>query len=486
MSTKFNALNPSDKNVLLEHIKALGLDDVDDYIDWCSSHGFTRGLVKTGSEREKEKYLVRQIAAEQTLRTRATSKFSVRTLQSAFIEKTVQSSSPAIKLAVQLCDKLKDAERRSFGDFTVSIFERCPELISSDAVENRPAGARTYLHVLRSVIDYRDFWIRDIVDWLPKSHNRDKNLAALLRHLFAKYEVPSFLDSAWTTSLPDASPIVSNYQSWFIEIGQGASVRGLAGFPYNFTKKQAHSFLQAPAGFSVSDAVIYGLIIGAGGDSRLVEGVMGSPLGRAGLKTISEFWNPLINLFIANPMLDRNQFQQIYDYVTNQKFVGNPPPQPGFSWKGRTPDTLIRQTEEWHSRLAKQRTKNYTEWKPTAISWFEKEESVVNRPNHKIWTIEELTNSKELSQEGTAQRTCVGSYARSCLSGATSIWSMRLTSSAGNKERVMTIEVNNRTGSIVQARGFANSCPEPKPWAILVEWANKAGLSITAFRSRFR
>jgi hypothetical protein len=174
-------------------------------------------------------------------------------------------------------------------------------------------------------------------------------------------------------------------------------------------------------------------------------------------------------------MLDRYQVGPIIDYIHNQKF-GIMAPQPNFCMKGRTAESLLRQTEDWHNRLAKQRPKNYVEWKSTGIQSFRKEEGSQGKPSFKIWTINEILNSKDLSEEGRSQSHCVGSYSHSCSAGRVSIWSMRV--SNFQEERILTLEVNNSSRAIVQARGKCNRMPDQKSYGIFCEWAVKSGLSV--------
>ena len=57
---------------------------------------------------------------------------------------------------------------------------------------------------------------------------------------------------------------------------------------------------------------------------------------------------------------------------------------------------------------------------------------------------------------------CVASYANSCRRGNVSIWSMQAEDAGGRAHRVMTIALNNRGGTITQARGRHNALPSGK------------------------
>ena len=56
---------------------------------------------------------------------------------------------------------------------------------------------KKYPGVISRVVRHQNDWIRPYSDWSPKSHNRDKQLSSFLRHMFALYDVPLFMDSAF-------------------------------------------------------------------------------------------------------------------------------------------------------------------------------------------------------------------------------------------------------------------------------------------------
>ncbi|MBA7634563.1 hypothetical protein ES703_42149 [subsurface metagenome] len=90
-----------------------------------------------------------------------------------------------------------------------------------------------------------------------------------------------------------------------------------------------------------------------------------------------------------------------------------------------------------------------------------------------IWIIEEILNSKDLADEGKAMKHCVYSYDERIASGKVSIWSLQKDS-----ERKLTVEVENSSRTIVQAREKYNRLPDKKEMKILNKWASKKKLIV--------
>ena len=209
-------------------------------------------------------------------------------------------------------------------------------------------------------------WVREPEDWEPRSHNVYRQFHSLVRHLIARYDVPTFMNTAWLEGLTARSVV---HQRWFIHVAQGQNIRTADGLPIPLTKKQAHLYLQAPDDFDVLGAFRWAQIIDLGGTERLVRSVLTTRI-RAEFDH-DEFWATVFRWLIANPMLDPAQHGPIIDYLHDQRFVasvpnpaahlpGQPrlvPPQPNLTMKGRNPVTLLRSVADWHRQLGRERTK---------------------------------------------------------------------------------------------------------------------------------
>ena len=93
------------------------------------------------------------------------------------------------------------------------------------------------------------------------------------------------------------------------------------------------------------------------------------------------------------------------------------------------------------------------------------------------FAVTELLTAAALDAEGAAMRHCVGSYAGSCASGRSAIFSLTL-ESGGTRERRLTVEVAPATRQVVQARGKLNALAAGTDARVLRAWAIQAGLTL--------
>jgi hypothetical protein len=161
---------------------------------------------------------------------------------------------------------------------------------------------------------------------------------------------------------------------------------------------------------------------------------------------------------------------------TTEGIVMRDPPQPSFSMKGRTAQSIIRLMQEWHRDLGV--ANGGVTWGPSSLR-----PMVVEEPSQDpsaasvIWHLIELTNGAQLRTEGTSLRHCVASYADRCWRGASRIWSLRVR--RGEKVRhVLTIEVDMKRRAVVQARGWGNRPASGKPLRLLGDWCVRERLRL--------
>ena len=323
-------------------------------------------------------------------------------------------------------------------------------------------------------------WIRNLHEWEPNSHNSDKQFSSLLRYLFAEYEVPQFMNDAYHTGN-------EIHKYWFRHIGTGSNIRTAEGLPIPLTKKVAHHFLEAPESYPINGALRYAQIVALGGDRYLADAVLETRL----LEGFShdEFWQSVLRFFVNNPMLDRVHVLPIIDFIWHRKFeprmefveegvlreVG--PEQPHFSMRGRTAESLLAHVEEWHRRLGREVKSGKFQWSKSDIADFSYVEGSEESKNMKRWTIRELLTSNQLIAEGRAMRHCVASYAYSCHSGKTSIWTMESHTKEESVKHV-TIEVSRADKKIRQIRGKANRLASDKERSVIGRWVQGEGLEL--------
>ncbi len=114
-------------------------------------------------------------------------------------------------------------------------------------------------------------------------------------------------------------------------------------------------------------------------------------------------------------------------------------------------------------------------WTRFDIPDFQYTEGVNQKTNYHI---QQITSRQSLANEGTEMRHCVYSYGYRCSPGKLSIWSFTTRITGGAFNRLLTLEINNRTRQIVQARGKCNRLPTAAEFKIIERWAGSFELKL--------
>lgn len=464
--------------VMANHLAAIHLKTPEDYKEWCKQHGFKASLEKSHRQLRDEKSHAQRLRVIKTLE-KSKFAFNAKALVEAFgngenpkgDSYVARNLREGYKLVEEKCPTLRD-------EYTKLLLE-----IESQTgwLDIREAN---YAKVVANVLIYRENWLRPLPEWEVKGYNIDRQVSSLLRHLFVKYEMPFFMDKAFHEE--SRFPV----QDWYIHMGEGNNIRTAKGLPVPLTKKMAHFFCKAPKNCKIDHAIRWGQTLGLGGDPRTAEGVLECRYITDDF-TKDDFWLSVVRFFIANPMLDTAQYSPIVDYLNNQRHVSRrvfvdrgvaqtlPPPEPNLTMRGRTPDTLLRQVEAWHTALGRESKWNAElDWEKGPIPDWEFLEGDASKKNHKVWRMIELLNTKELIAEGKIMKHCVGSYGQSCHRGRVSIWSMRSESHSGTKNE-LTVEVQD--GAVRQARGKYNERATQQQAKMLRRWSAEVGLSMNNY-----
>lgn len=327
---------------------------------------------------------------------------------------------------------------------------------------------------------WRD-WLRPIEDWQPPADGTAAQFSSLVRHLLARYEVPSFLDDAWKDG-PTADGFT--HQNWFKLIGGGRNIRTADDLPIPLTKRMAHHFFHAPSGLGIRATLRYAQVLGLGGDERLARSLLTTRIGTCFYA--NDFWETVIRWLIDHPEIDSVHHGPIIAYLHDQKFGPSLPAglvrgqrrlipaRPNLCMTGRSAGSMLRAVERWHGQLSLRRG-DYVYWKPSGLPPLTVAE--VEDGRRKVFAITELISSAELEEEGAALGHCVAGYRALCQAGQFSIWSLTVEDSSGRIERLLTLQVQNSTGEIVQARGNLNRMPREDEIRILGLWAGARGPS---------
>ena len=467
----------------------LGLASTADYAEWCRARGFRESVQKSWGELEQEWCAygeeLAKSRAELTVDRDPGRLLAEVCAGCASSRDIVRPRWRALAERVEAAG-LEGAQRRALR-MLVEVVDRRAKLLLADAA----FGDETLPMIdgLLNLARRRRHWIREPASWRPRTHNARRQLASLLRHLVARYPVPAFMDAAWLRW--DASAEL--YRDWFLLIGSGENLRKSPA-PLRLTKRAVHHFLEAPAFYTIEQALRWGQILALGGDPRLVEAVNATRLGRGFAH--EEFWVTVLHFFVNNPGLDRAQVGPVIDYLQSQRFESTlefvaqglrerrPPPQPNLSMQGRTVASLLRQVEAWHRELGRAAPGSAGSWERSGIGELDLETGVRQR-DLRVWRIRELLSAGELAAEGHAMRHCVALYARHCLAGSCSIWTLELhgfdaVRGRGFARKHLTIRVT-RQGVIAEVRGRGNRLPTPEEHEILQRWARQEGLELSRF-----
>ncbi|MCG9128048.1 PcfJ domain-containing protein [Candidatus Poribacteria bacterium] len=459
-------------SAMKRHFEQLGLSTIDEYKNWCKKNEFSSGLNKDSHQRWNE-----------------LSKVSIQKIDGVMSDEKRSRNLKDVIPKIYNGELTPDQLRNNITKEIAQIFQNQNQtdlllnLLLHIEEKSELLDDIRFVTAIHTISKYSNRWIRPIQTWKVKKHNRNRQFADLLRHLFVAYDIPAFMDNVWFTDN-------STHHEWYIHIGSGQNIRSAPDMPVTITKKMAHHFLLAPKQYSVEEAIRWGQVQALGGDKRLIDAIRETHLIRD--FSNDEFWLSVIRFFIGNPMLDVSHVNPIVDYIQNQKYTNRQifidrgvaeeiePPQPNFTMKGRTPDTILQQVNEWHRQLGRETRGGNYQWTRSKI----RELNLIQRPKDKeserTWVIRELLSSKELIDEGRRMNHCVRSYGKSCHSGKTSIWTLEVTEK-DKVRKVLTIEVMLAQMLIRQVRGKRNRLPTKSEKNIISQWAAREDLKIADY-----
>ena len=472
----------------------LGIKSVRAYQQWCAENGFSRRLKKSQADRRKERVAAANRQSDHEHRSLKRASLPHRKVIERILTGKLTLDDVGEKRHRSLCaavgrlNQLNEEHRVESLKVFRQLFELCEsrraKFIGGSLPSNFATRSCSFLEGLASVAAFSHRFIRPPETWQFRTHNQKRQFDSLVKHLFAAYETPRFFYNTW---FHPNFEVGLKQQSAFVHVAAGHSIR-TANIPIAYSRTMSRHFLLAPTECSFPEALRWGQVHGLGGDSILARAVASTALGTS--FEHDEFWQTVIQWYIDHPMLDRNLFGVIYDYLYNQKFgpdnvlrfeVGpdgrqrhffERPAQPNLTMKGRTPRALIREVENWHRRLHLVGRKSTLQWKHADIDEFR---LVEGEKEEKVWTIQQLLGSQALSEEGQAMNHCVASYASSCNRGKTSIWTMRR-DFKHHQKRILTVEVRLWDRTICQARGKNNRMAQPAEVDVLKRWAQAADL----------
>jgi PcfJ-like protein len=318
-----------------------------------------------------------------------------------------------------------------------------------------------HIQAVYKMVQFRAYWRNDVFNWKAASKQGAIQVKELAAYLFCKYKVPDFLYKCFYETKNDL------HIYWLIHIGRGGSTKEMGSIPIPFTKKMGHHFLLAPAEFSVAEALRWAQVKGLSGEDALAKRIAYSWIGTKPYSN-EEFWETFLQLLVNGGMFNHNKITELIDYVREAKRENR-----NYSLKGRTLQSLVRQSDAWHNRFTKYKGNFF--WKPCGIEGYKAEK----KPE--LIVLEELTESSSLREEGRAMKHCVATYSYYCAKGKSAIFSMRKYSGGLLLEIMATIEVNLSLKRIVQAKARMNKAISPETKKHLQVWAMNEGLEVNQY-----
>jgi PcfJ-like protein len=315
-----------------------------------------------------------------------------------------------------------------------------------------------HIQAVCNMAHFRGYWLKDFFQWKPVSKRAAEQLKELGEYLFCKYAVPRFLHKAFFEQKNHL------YINWFIHIGRGGRAKDINDVPFAFTQKMGHHFLQAPEKFSIAEALRWAQVKGMGGNDKLADRIAYSWLSVKPYDN-EDFWSAFLGMLINGGMFNENKVTELIDYVREMKREHHE-----YNLKGRTLNSLLRQSDEWHNRFSAKQANHF--WKPCGIEGLR-----ISKKNELI-VLEELTEFKALAEEGRTMKHCVSSYSFYCAKGRSAIFSLRKYADGFLQERLATIEVNMPLRRVVQAKAKANTHISDDAKKYMMIWVDKEELTV--------
>lgn len=239
----------------------------------------------------------------------------------------------------------------------------------------------------------------------------------------------------------------------------------MKNIPIPFTQKMGHFFTQAPEALTVEEALRWAQVRGMNGDVKCAEKIAYSWIGTKPFEH-EIFWESFLQLLLSTAMFNWNKLTELIDYAREMKREN-----PAYNLKGRTVQSLIRQSDEWHNKYG--HVKGNWFWKSCGINGFKVSKK------EELLELEELTEAKKLVEEGKAMKHCVASYTHYCAEGKTAIYSLRKYSSGLLTDILATVEINIFLKRIMQAKARMNKPISSEAKKYIDQWASKNMLTIS-------
>ena len=327
---------------------------------------------------------------------------------------------------------------------------------------------------------------RTLASWrMPRSKDEMVIFKSLFLHLLVPYKIPKCLE-----------PAIENYCRFHLSINQpeveimfhlvrGRGIHQFHNLPIEMNSKMNFLLNLAPRHLNLAEGMWWAKIKSMGASNSIALQLIYNFYAEIDTPW-RDWYDDLIFFLNRFPEISKGDLKNILSFIIAQKKQGINLKMkdsnnsiwiaalfPDFIFKGRTVVSVLKFVEKWkdYLKLAKD-AGNAGVFKVSAI------QPMRIIQGKRLIRIRQIMNLKNLVLEGTKMNHCVASYAGECLSGASSIWSMREFLSVGKSKHLITIEVEEKTKKVEQASGNSNRglTDMEKKW--LLTWVEKEGLGI--------
>ncbi len=327
-------------------------------------------------------------------------------------------------------------------------------------VNRRKSAADIMTCIDAKFIDH-DKFIRDQLKWKSKSYNLKRQIEDFIKWVYCIYPIPRFMFNVFS----DEPTLFRGFTQkekleWFFTVAQGGSFNKQAkGI---LTKKEAHLFLQAPDSNTFDENLWWVKCKSLELSNKITNAI--STRFFQNLEIRGPFWYSLLMLLKKDEsVVTIENLSDVMDFLRDRH--GN---QRSFNLKGRTFNSLIKLSNQWHRDLQLKRFGSQNlRWAGLPIedwSWKNKETKM-------LYTIKQLHTSKELYYEGRKMKHCIASYGHRCVDGNSAIFTLESNDGVNYREKHMTIEVD-RNNRLVQAHGKMNRHVTGEPHLVFNKWMN--------------
>jgi hypothetical protein len=276
----------------------------------------------------------------------------------------------------------------------------------------------------------------DLEAWRPRRRASEARFRSLVQHCLVVYPVPAFLYGAFEGG--ERGWPAERQVRLFRFLAEGGSLRRAGDLlPPRLTRRMLGLFLsEGRVGMGLLQAARQAQALALGARPQVIRGVLGSRLGR--------------------------------EVAPHESFV----------LAGRSLRSVQAAVQDWHVEVtARYERARFPELERFDLAGVGELHSTLGRGrSEQRWSLQQIDSMTQLYREGQAMRHCVYTYGGRIRSGEVSIWSLR-----ADGRRVATVELQNRTGLVVQVRGPCNQAVSSRAFQVIERWVAAEGLRIARF-----